>query len=89
MLLFHLLHADGPIRFNELELSLPNATRRMITRQLRELEQDGIVLRTAYPEVPPRVEYSITEKGQTLRPVIDALKSWGEVHVLDEDGRRL
>lgn len=89
MLLYHIMIADGPVRFSELERALKNATRRMLTRQLKELQEDGIILRTAYPEVPPRVEYSLTEKGDTLRPVIELLKGWGEEHVLDEDGRRL
>ncbi len=89
IILYHLLNAQGPVRFNELERSIPNATRRMLTRQLKELQEDGIVSRKAYPEVPPRVEYSMTDKGQTLRPVIDILKSWGEEHVLDKEGRRI
>ena len=89
MILYHLLIAEGPVRFNELDRSLEKLTRRMLTRQLKELQEDGIVLRTAYPEVPPRVEYSITEKGETLRPIIEALKAWGEEHVLDGDGRKI
>lgn len=86
ILLFHLVHADAPIRFGEFQRAVPRMTRRMLTRQLKELEEDGIVLRTAYPEVPPRVEYSLTEKGRTLEPVIRVLKEWGEEHVLAKDG---
>lgn len=89
MILYHLLRAGKPIRFSELERSFEVATRRMITRQLKELENEGIVLRTAYPEVPPRVEYSMTRKGETLRPVIEALKAWGEAYALDAGGRRV
>ncbi|MBS1051915.1 helix-turn-helix domain-containing protein, partial [Gluconobacter japonicus] len=58
----------------------PNITQRMLTTQLRELERDGFVLRTVYPEVPPKVEYSLTPRGLTLEPVIMALKAWGDEH---------
>jgi len=68
-------------RFNALKRMLPNITQRMLTNQLRELEHDGLVARTIYPEVPPRVEYRLTEHGQTLEPVIAALKAWGDSHV--------
>ena len=71
VVMFHLL--DGTKRFNEL--------RRMMPRQLRELEADGLVHREVYAEVPPRVEYSLTTKGETLRNIILALKAWGETHV--------
>lgn len=87
ILLVHLLDSDGPIRFSTFERSLPNITRRMLTRQLRELQEDGLISRTAYPEVPPRVEYTLTEKGETLRPIIKALGAWGAEHVLDDKGR--
>lgn len=78
--LYHLL--DGPIRFNELRRRLSNVTQRMLIRQLRELEQDGLVTRTVYAEVPPRVDYRLTEKGETLRTIILALKTWGEKFAL-------
>jgi DNA-binding HxlR family transcriptional regulator len=88
IILYHLMAADGPIRFNALQRELPQVTRRMLTRQLREMEADGIILRTAYPEVPPRVEYSLTPKGDTLAPIINALRDWGEKHALRPDGTR-
>lgn len=75
VLLFHLL--DGKLRFNALCRLTPNATQRMITLQLRELEADGIVLRTVYPEVPPRVEYELTPMGRTLEPVLLSMRAWG------------
>lgn len=75
VLLFHLL--GGKLRFNALCRLTPNATQRMITLQLRELEADGIVLRTVYPEVPPRVEYELTSLGHTLEPVLLSMRSWG------------
>ncbi len=79
VVMFHLL--DGTKRFNELRRMMPGVTQRMLTRQLRELEADGLVHREVYAEVPPRVEYSLTTKGETLRDIILALKAWGETHV--------
>jgi DNA-binding HxlR family transcriptional regulator len=68
---------SGPRRFTEIERSLRRANPKMITTRLRELEQTGLVSRTVYAEVPPRVEYALTERGRALRPVIDALREWG------------
>lgn len=78
VILYHLL--QGTLRFNAIRRRLPNITQRMLTTQLRELERDGFVLRTVYPEVPPKVEYSLTPRGRTLEPVIMALKAWGDEH---------
>ncbi len=64
-------------RFSELRRAIPEVTQRMLTLQLRELESDGIVHREVYPEVPPKVEYSLTELGQTLVPHLKALRQWG------------
>lgn len=64
-------------RFNELQRLLDGITQRMLTLQLRELEGDGIVHREVYPQVPPKVEYSLTEFGRTLVPVIEAMHEWG------------
>lgn len=75
VILFHLL--GGTKRFNELRRLLPEVTQRMLTRQLRELESDQIILRTVYPQVPPKVEYSLTEFGRTLQPVLLTLQKWG------------
>lgn len=68
----------GPKRFNELRRLLPEVTQRMLTLQLRELEQDGIVHREVYKEVPARVEYSLTESGNSLGPIIMQMLAWGE-----------
>ena len=68
------------MRFNELTKEMEGVTQKMLTQQLREMEVDGLVKRTVYPEVPPKVEYSITEYGQTLNSVLDALAKWGEKH---------
>ena len=84
VLLYHLL--DGPVRFNQLRRLLRNCTQRMLTNQLRELEADELVHREIYPQVPPKVEYSLTPRGRTLEPVIMALKAWGEEHVTVRDG---
>lgn len=68
---------EGPRRFTEIERSLRYANPKMITARLRELEAAGLVSRTTYAEVPPRVEYALTERGRALRPAIDALRRWG------------
>ncbi|MGW0790547.1 winged helix-turn-helix transcriptional regulator [Streptomyces sp. NPDC002911] len=67
----------GTHRFGELRRALPGVTQRMLTRQLRELEADGLVTRTVYPEVPPRVEYALTEVGRSLDSITDELDKWG------------
>lgn len=78
VVLYHLL--KGTLRFNEIRRRLPNVTQRMLTNQLRELERDGFIERTVYAEVPPRVEYSLSERGLSLEPVIAALKAWGDAN---------
>lgn len=70
-------------RFNELQRLLAGITQRMLTLQLRELENDGIVHREVYPQVPPKVEYSLTEFGRTLIPVIEAMHRWGEQYAAE------
>lgn len=69
---------DGRKRYGELCRLAPNATQRMITLQLRELEADGIISRHVFPEVPPRVEYEITEFGRSLAPIIKSMQKWGK-----------
>ncbi len=80
VVLYHLLR--GTVRFNELRRQLANCTQRMLTNQLRELEADGLISRVVYPEVPPKVEYSLTAKGRSLEPVLMALKDWGNANVV-------
>ena len=77
LLILHNL-MDGPQRFGELARMLPGSTPKILSARLRELEQLGLLTRTAYPEVPPRVEYKLTRQGRTLRPIIDSLERWGE-----------
>lgn len=69
---------DRVLRYGELKKSLGTITHRMLARQLRELEADGLVTRTLYPQVPPRVEYAISELGRTTVPVIETLRAWGQ-----------
>lgn len=66
------------LRFGELRRLLPNCSQRMLTLQLRELEEDGLVKRTVFAEVPPRVEYELTPFGRSLEPILLSLKEWGE-----------
>lgn len=68
---------DKPWRYGELKKSLGKITHKMLTQQLRELEEDGLVHREVFAEVPPRVEYTITEEGKTVIPIIKALQKWG------------
>ena len=67
-------------RFNELQKLLPRTTQKMLIQKLRELENDGIIERKVYPVVPPKVEYSLTEYGTTLKPILKQLYLWGEIH---------
>jgi DNA-binding HxlR family transcriptional regulator len=76
VILYKLL--EQPRRFSELKRELPTITQRMLTLQLRELEEDGIVHREIYKEIPPRVEYSLTEFGKTLKPILIAMLTWGD-----------
>jgi DNA-binding HxlR family transcriptional regulator len=86
VILYHLLIADSSLRFSELRRRLPAVTQRMLTKQLRELEEQGLVTRTVFPVVPPRVDYGLTALGHSMRPVIQALEQWGSRHIVCEDG---
>ena len=66
-----------PWRFNEMLRSIPGISQKVLTDNLRALENDGIITRTVYPEVPPRVEYAVSELGDTMRPIIKAMEEWG------------
>jgi DNA-binding HxlR family transcriptional regulator len=76
---------DNVMRFGELQKGLPGVNAKMLTKQLRELEKDGVITRTIYPEVPPRVEYAITDFGKTLIPILHALCNWGAHYLEIED----
>lgn len=79
VILFHLL--DGTLRFNEIRRRVPDVTQRMLTNQLRELEADGLIARKVYPQVPPKVEYSLSPLGRSLEPVLLALRIWGDANI--------
>ena len=81
IILWHLM--NGTLRYSELRRLLPQATPKMLTQQLRELENNRIIHREVYPVVPPKTEYSLTEYGQTLIPVVQALSVWGREHMSD------
>ena len=72
------------LRFSELEQRFPGTTRKMLTQQLRELETDGLIKREVFAQVPPRVEYSYTEKGRSITPVLDLMYDWGKSFVESE-----
>lgn len=79
IILFQLL--QGRKRFGELSRAIPSVTQRMMTLQLRELEESGLITRTVYPEVPPRVEYALTELGRSLEPLLASMRDWGVNYV--------
>src|ERR1700732_1758780 len=78
VILFHLF-GGKVLRYSDLERAIPNITQKMLGQQLRQLESDGIVVRKAYPQVPPRVEYSLTAWGQALCPALDAILKWADL----------
>ncbi|WP_039069685.1 winged helix-turn-helix transcriptional regulator [Staphylococcus shinii] len=77
LIVYHLMKTR---RFNELRRLMPGITQRMLTLQLRELEEDGVIHRKVYHQVPPKVEYSLTELGETLKPLIKTMRTWGEYY---------
>lgn len=83
-ILFHLFD-KGTLRFSELSRSIPGVSEKMLIQQLRQLESDGIVARRVYPEVPPKVEYTLTESGRALCPALDAILVWAEQRGRDVD----
>ena len=66
-----------PWRFNELKKDLEGISQKVLTDSLRSMEEDGIIIRTVYPEVPPRVEYALSDLGESMRPILDAMQKWG------------
>lgn len=71
------LYQQEVLRFGEFRRALPDITAKMLTQQLRELERDGLIQRKVYPQVPPKVEYSLSEFGKTLQPILDMIAQWG------------
>ncbi|MET8977943.1 helix-turn-helix domain-containing protein [Streptomyces sp. NPDC004539] len=82
------LHHHGPLRFNELQRLLTGVTPKVLTARLRQLERDGLIVRTYYAEVPRRVEYQVSELGLSLSPIFRALDEWGVTHLPDIDAAR-
>lgn len=78
MLILYLLAENQPVRFNEMKRKIEPVTFKMLSSQLKELEADGMVRRKEYPQIPPKVEYSLTPKAETLLPVLEQLCEWGE-----------
>jgi len=83
LILWHLTRST--LRFGELRKLIPGATPKMLTQQLRELEEDNLITRTVYPVVPPKVEYSLTDSGRSIRPILSAMYEWGAAY-LEENG---
>lgn len=81
LILWH-LH-EGPVRYKELERIVPGVSQKMLTQQLKEMEGDGLLLRTVFPEVPPRVEYELTELGHSVFPILEMMQEWavGKLHI--------
>jgi DNA-binding HxlR family transcriptional regulator len=86
--MIHVLGTEGTLRFSELLRRIPRISQRMLTVTLRGLERDGLVRRTMYPEVPPRVEYALTPLGATLREIVRSLIDWSGAHLLEVDAAR-
>ena len=87
-ILINAIYFTAPARFGELKRSVKGITQSMLTQQLRELEEDGIISRKIYAEIPPRVEYALTEFGLTLSPVIQTMAQWGEEYKLNKQKKR-
>lgn len=78
LLVLYNLHTGGRLRFSEIHRRMTDISQKMLASTLRRLEQDGLLSRTVYPEVPPRVEYTLTDLGRSLKPILDAMWVWGE-----------
>lgn len=83
LILWHL--SEGTLRFSELQKKINNATAKMLTQQLRELEAQSLVCRKVYPIIPPKVEYSLTELGRSLLPILIAMRDWGADYLRSKD----
>lgn len=80
LLIMHFL-SDGSMRFNELKRCLPNMTHTTLSKQLKALEENGLIVRKEYPQIPPKVEYSLSDIGRRIKPVLDSLRIWGDEYI--------
>lgn len=80
LLIMHFL-SDGSMRFNELKRCLPNMTHTTLSKQLKSLEENGLIIRKEYPQIPPKVEYSLSDIGEKIKPVLDSLQTWGDEYI--------
>lgn len=87
-ILINAIYFTSPARFGELKRSVVGITQSMLTTQLRELEEDGIITRKIYAEIPPRVEYTLTEFGLTLSPIIQSMAEWGKQYRLNNETKK-
>ena len=87
-ILINAIYFTSPARFGELKRSVVGITQSMLTSQLRELEEDGIITRKIYAEIPPRVEYTLTEFGLTLSPIIQSMAEWGKQYWLNNESKK-
>lgn len=86
LILWHLI--DAKLRFSELRKLITQATPKMLTQQLRELEEDGLVIRTVYPVVPPKVEYELSDLGKSIKPILTTMYNWGADY-MTENGLKI
>lgn len=86
-ILINAIYHTSPARFGELKRSVKGITQSMLTQQLRELEEDGLISRKIYAEIPPRVEYTLTEFGLTLSPIMLSMAAWGQEYRLKQQGK--
>jgi DNA-binding HxlR family transcriptional regulator len=87
-ILVFLVLSDGTRRFGQIQRTLEGVTAKVLTRQLRDLERDGFLTRTVHAEIPPRVEYELTELGKSFLPIVQQLKDWSEAHAEEIGARR-
>lgn len=73
--------SEGPVRFNELQRRLPDLTQATLSKQLKSLEHEGVIIRTEYPQIPPKVEYTLSEIGLKFKPVLESIQIWGNEYI--------
>lgn len=83
LILWHLI--NGTLRYNQLKKLIPQATPKMLTQQLRELESDGLIIRTVYPVIPPKVEYTLSDFGKSITPTLNSMCEWGKIYLNEKN----